>query len=485
MRLVKTWVLALLACCIGVSQAAAYEAFGGPTGVLRWEQGSTFDGYTLIAPYYSTSTYLIDMEGNVAHAWKSKYPPGLHAVMLPDGNLLRPMRLGSQAKAKVGGPSGGFQIIDWDGNVVREFILNEPDRITTHGVTPLPNGNILCIGREFKTMAEAIAKGRDPQSLPKKGVFGLDTGGIYGFWSPFVIEVAPDNSIVWEYHKWDNIGPGPGQFDINYMTPEVTPLGAALNWSYFNGVDYAPVTDRLIITDRQFSEVYMIDKKTKNMVWRWGNPSTWNNGRRPGFANNGDQQLFGPHNPTFLPNGHIQVHDNGWMRPQGNYSRVVEIDPLTDEVVWQFRADRPMNYSTPYQGGAQRLPNGNTLVTSAATGHIFEVTGGQAPRVVWEFIAPWMKDDGPSPFLSDHQANSWNFWVADGHMANSVHRAARYAKDFPGFKGKKFTPEYFAPGVPKPYAVEPWKSMAAEYSTIMKAREAKADAQEKRQVRQY
>ena len=106
------------------------------------------------------------------------------------------------------------------------------------------------------------------------------------------------------------------------------------------------------------------------------------------------------------------------------------------------------------------------------------------PRVVWEFVAPWMKDDGPSPYLSDHQANSWNFWVADGHMANAVHRAARYGKDYPGLKGKKLEPVYFAPNVPKPYTVDPWKTMAKDYSTVMKARAAKAGSQ-KKQVRQW
>ena len=166
MKFLKHLALAVAGIACFSTGAAAFESFGGPTGVLRWEEGSTFDGYTLIAPYYSTSTYLIDMEGNVVHTWKDDTPPGLHALLLPDGNLLRPMRLGSKAKARVGGPSGGFQIIDWNGKVLREFILNEPDRITTHGVTPMPNGNILCIGREFKTMADAIKKGRDPKSLP-------------------------------------------------------------------------------------------------------------------------------------------------------------------------------------------------------------------------------------------------------------------------------------------------------------------------------
>ena len=45
------------------------------------------------------------------------------------------------------------------------------------------------------------------------------------------------------------------------------------------------------------------------------------------------------------------MHDNGWMRPTGNYSRVVEIDPLTDREVWEFKAERPLNYASAYQSG--------------------------------------------------------------------------------------------------------------------------------------
>ena len=40
------------------------------------------------------------------------------------------------------------------------------------------------------------------------------------------------------------------------------------------------------------------------------------------------------------------------MRPTGNYSRVVEIDPLTDREVWEFKAERPLNYASAYQSGA-------------------------------------------------------------------------------------------------------------------------------------
>ena len=37
--------------------------------------------------------------------------------------------------------------------------------------------------------------------------------------------------------------------------------------------------------------------------------------------------------------------------------------------------------------GSERLPNGNTLICSGASGRLFEVTTGG--EVVWEYINPW------------------------------------------------------------------------------------------------
>lgn len=474
----------LLATCLTAagllftSSALAYESFGGPTGVLRWEKGASYEGYTLIAPHGSTTTYLIDMEGNIAKTWKHATPPGLFAQLLPDGSLLRTMRFDDRKGLKVAGFGGGFQKIDWNGNVLMEFVLNDDDKVLTHGVTPMPNGNVLCIGREFKSMPEALAKGRRVDTPGATGLFNTDPLVPSGVWPPFLIEVDPKGNIVWEYHKWDYTGTGPDQYDINYITPNADLSGEALDWSYYNGVDYDPATDRVVISDRQFSEVYIIDKKTKKLVWRWGNPATFGAGRNAAFVDDGDRKLFGPHNSTFLPNGNVQVFNNGWMRPTGNYSEVLEIDPRTDQVVWRYRSQRPMNFSSPYQSGAQRLANGNTLITSCNAGHIFEVTGGPEPRVVWEFISPWMLDEGPRCFFGEQDANSWNVnWIADGNMKNSVHRAYRYAADFPGFKGRDLTPKgYFREACIRAWEMEPWKSGSEEYAKLMKARAARAEA---------
>lgn len=476
----------LLGCIVSAllafgGQAMAYETFGGPTGVLRWEQGSTQDGYTLIAPHGSKSTYLIDMEGNIIKQWNHATPPGLFAQLMPDGTLLRTMRFEDRKGIKVAGFGGGFQKIDWDGKVLMEFVLNDADKVLTHGVTPMPNGHVLCIGREFKPLSEALAKGLKKEHVGTAGLFNTDPLVPSGIWPPFVIEVDNSGNIVWEYHKWDHIGTGIDEYDLNYLAPSKDQATTTIDWSYYNGVDYNPKTDQVVISDRQFSEIYIIDKKTKKLVWRWGNPSAYGVGRDASFVDEGDRRLYGPHNATFLENGHVQIFNNGWMRPMGNYSEVLEIDPHTDKVVWRFRSQRPMNFSSPYQSGAQRLPNGNTLITATNAGHIFEVTGGPVPRVVWEFISPWMLNEGPRCFFGEQDANLWNVdWVADGNMKNSVHRAYRYPKDFAGFKGKDMSPKgYFCDDCPRRlWDTEPWKSGSAEYARLMKHRAAKAEKEQ-------
>ena len=64
-------------------------------------------------------------------------------------------------------------------------------------------------------------------------------------------------------------------------------------------------------------------------------------------------------------------------------SRVLEINPVTLELVWSYT--NPRFFSTNISG-AQRLPNGNTLITAGAGGRMFEVTKEGA--IVWEYMYP-------------------------------------------------------------------------------------------------
>ena len=81
-------------------------------------------------------------------------------------------------------------------------------------------------------------------------------------------------------------------------------------------------------------------------------------------------------------------------------SRVLEINPVTLELVWSYV--QPAQFYSTNISGAQRLPNGNTLVTEGAPGRMFEVTKDGA--IVWEYMSPFFGTTGPRPSNSVYRA---------------------------------------------------------------------------------
>jgi hypothetical protein len=115
-------------------------------------------------------------------------------------------------------------------------------------------------------------------------------------------------------------------------------------------------------------------------------------------------QIIGQHHAHLIPKGlpgegNLLVFDNGGSSGYGfdtpiarnGYgglaranSRVLEIDPVKLELVWSY-APGDAFFATNISG-AQRLPNGNTLITEGPTGRVFEVTPQK--KIVWEYINP-------------------------------------------------------------------------------------------------
>jgi hypothetical protein len=124
--------------------------------------------------------------------------------------------------------------------------------------------------------------------------------------------------------------------------------------------------------------------------------------------------MIGNHHAHLIPRGlpgegNLLVFDNGgWAgygapnpgAPTGiknalrDYSRVLEIHPLTLKIVWQYTPAEagyrmPLDanrFYSPFISSAQRLPNGNTLITEGSGGRLIEVTADH--RIVWEYISP-------------------------------------------------------------------------------------------------
>ncbi len=119
----------------------------------------------------------------------------------------------------------------------------------------------------------------------------------------------------------------------------------------------------VLISIRKLDTVAVVDTEKESIVWSWGRGV-----------------IEAQHQPTLLDNDHILIFDNG---PRRKYSRVVEVDVATGEIVWEYVGDPVESFYSFAKGGVERLPNGNTLITDSERGRVFEVTPEK--QVVWEF----------------------------------------------------------------------------------------------------
>jgi hypothetical protein len=95
---------------------------------------------------------------------------------------------------------------------------------------------------------------------------------------------------------------------------------------------------------------------------------------------------FRPHEPVLLDNGRLLIFDNeGWRPNDTKASRVLELDPVSQQIQWSYGG--PPHFHSSVCGQGQRLPNGNTLITISTEGRVIEVT--PAGRVVWEYLNPY------------------------------------------------------------------------------------------------
>lgn len=128
----------------------------------------------------------------------------------------------------------------------------------------------------------------------------------------------------------------------------------------------------ILISVHNLNLIAILDKKMKEIVWSWG-----------------EDDLDRPHHPTLLENGNILIFDNGSHR---KYSRVIEVDPLTKKIIWQYPSPPSKDFFSDTQGSCQRLPNGNTLITESLKSRVIEVT--KKGEIVWEFYHPFKNSMG-------------------------------------------------------------------------------------------
>jgi hypothetical protein len=381
-----------------------------PTGTTIFNPQRAWSGYTVLSPLGTQAVLVIDMNGNVVKRWDGFVnSAGGPARILPGGGVI--------AAAGTNAPhQESLELIqrDFEGNVIWRFGHNE--QIQSNGGTvwaarqhhdwqreDFPAGYYSPAATPAISGSKTLILTHTNHSRPNVADRPLEDDRL--------IEVLPDGSIVWEWVASDHIdelGFADDARKAIKSSPGFNAARGGFDWLHINAAAYlgpnhwfdegdtrfAP--NNVIISSRQASFLAIVGRDGK-IVWRLG----------PDFSQSKELraigQIIGQHNSHIIPKGlpgagNVLVFDNGGasgygftnpIAPNGTgafvraSSRVLEINPVTLELVWSYSG--PRFYGSNISG-AQRLLNGNTLITEGPSGRLFEVT--KEGMIVWEYVFP-------------------------------------------------------------------------------------------------
>jgi hypothetical protein len=351
------------------------------TGLRGYDAQRAAPGFTLFTPLLGGGlVYLVDMQGTLVHTWQLPHPPGAYGYLTGRGTLFYNGNVPSDTFLGKQFFNGGAALeVDWNGNILWE--VRQPGH--HHDGRLLRNGNVLLLCAQ--ELPDPVA------SQVRGGLAGTEADS--HIWADYLVEMTTSGQTVWTWRSWEHLDPA--------THPLTLPSDERAFWTHGNAV--AELADgNLLLSMRNLSTIIRINRQTDEIEWELGPPP-----------------LAGAHGVNQLPTGNLLVFDNGPYRVDqlrvspaaAPFSRILEINPVTNEIVWTYQELLGWNFFSALLSNAQRLPNGNTFVNEGLSGRLFEVTPDG--DVVWEYVNPYF---GPS--------------TAPGKVqSNMVFRAYRYTSD--------------------------------------------------------
>ena len=395
-----------------------------PTGVTIYDPARAYNSYILFGDHSSYvspddsaageksknpgregDSRLIDMNGNVVHAWNwGGYPTamidpraidgkrgiiGVQTSSVDSGTVHGqiPGRVGIYTNKEVG-------LVDWNGEIIWQGGSQVPGGALYqhHDWERLPTGNVLVLGRWRHV-------------IPGFGKREMGDEVIY--------ELGGDGDLAWQWMVSDHLnelGFTKAELQLVRKSPlidffdfhSMRVLGPN-HWFESGDARFAP--ENILVSSRNANFIIIIERKTGKIVWRLGPDYPERNLMlKPDITPQPVNQISGAHDIHMIAEGlpgagNILIFDN---QSEAGYppvrleslggSRVLEIEPVKKEIVWQYSARGSQiaewRFYSPFAGGAQRLPNGNTLIAEAAQGRAIQVTpDGQ---IVWEYVSPFL-----------------------------------------------------------------------------------------------
>jgi len=377
-----------------------------PTGTTIYDPAKAWSGYTVLSTLDTPAVLVIDMNGRTVKRWDGfNLSAGGPARVLPGGVLVGPQGAFPRHQE-----STALVAVDFAGNELWRF--DAAEEIEIDGVrqgsarqhhdwqsADWPAGYYSPDFSPGAVGGRTLLLTHTSHSSPAVAGVLLEDDRL--------VEVDAEGRVTWEWRAADHI-------DELGFAPAARAAIARLgtrdgyDWLHLNSARYLGPNrwhdagetrfhpDNVIVSSRSASLVAIV-ARDGSVAWRIG----------PDFSETPEQralgQVIGQHDAHLIPPGlpgagNLLLFDNGGasglgdsspISPLGNAiyqratSRVLEIDPVSLALVWSYAAP---NFFSTNISGAQRLANGNTLITEGAPGRVFEVTPER--EIAWEFMNP-------------------------------------------------------------------------------------------------
>lgn len=344
-------------------------------GITRADLSRAQDGLTLYTSGHAPAATLLDMDGTVLHEWRKPFSevwnpdaPEAHpktpqpdefvyfrkALTYPNGDLIAVYEAAGDT------PYGyGVVKLDRDSNVIWTYLGP-----AHHDIDIGPDGNIYLLTHEIVNEPPKFG----PLATPRV--------------EDFLVVLDPDGRELRKLALTDIVAKSQWRHLLHTVTSYAVadPLHAntvkVISAREATRFPFA-TAGQVLFSFRELGALFVIDIDREEAVWAARGP--W----------------IGQHDPDLLPNGHILLFDNyGHFSDEEGISRVIEFDPKTMRIAWQYTGTEDEPFRSTIRSWQQRLPNGNTFIVESNGGRVFEVT--RAGEIVWEFINPVRHEGEPS-----------------------------------------------------------------------------------------
>ena len=335
--------------------------------MTRYDPAKAENGLTLYTSGHDQKARLIDMQGQVVREWglpfsqiwdssaAVKHPrPDTHVYI--EKTYLYPNRDLLALYVAVGDTPWGYGLVKFDrnNNVKWKYLAH-----VHHDLTVAPDGRIFVLTQEV---------GQDdlPQYAHLKAP-RLDD---------YIAVLSPEGREVKKVRLIDSLLRSPYARLVD-IVPWYIQKGAG-DYLHTNSVEILDgrhaaklpeaTAGRLLLSFREIGTIAIFDPASEEIVWAMRGP--W----------------LRQHDPDLLANGNILLFDNQGHVGPGGITRVIEVDPRTQEIVWTYAGTPEEPFESEVRSSQVRLPNGNTLITESDGGRIFEVT--RPGQIVWNYVNP-------------------------------------------------------------------------------------------------